>query len=240
MSTTQRTRKITVYSSRGQKATLDTDATNFGAIYSWLKSNYEMSNLQAVESVNKTTLSEMESRLPEGDFVIFLRPVRTKSGANFEDMSFTELRQQLTEEDKQAIQRNFGRNWTNMSYDNLLEYLNAKKELSSSKDNSKSELSLDDHLDALMSGALDMEGEEGLEFLSKISEECRKTTGKILLKKLMSVLCGDCSEDEDDSKSEDDFSFRFEDDYEEDVLDGVDTEDLSEEDKDFLRSMFDN
>ena len=87
-------RKIIVYSTKGKSGSFDSNAKTWGEIQSNVKGIVgDLDNLIATENVNKTNLGHQDSILPEGDFKIFLRPSKTKSGAtNFSSMSFKELR----------------------------------------------------------------------------------------------------------------------------------------------------
>ena len=85
-------RKIIVYSTKGKSGSFESDAKTWGEIQSNVKGIVgDLDNLIATENVNKTNLGHQDSVLPEGDFKIFLRPSKTKSGAtNFNSMSFKE------------------------------------------------------------------------------------------------------------------------------------------------------
>lgn len=77
------TRVISIYSSRGEKASkIETDVTTWGALRKLIKEKgYEVDKLHASENVNKTTLEHVDAVLPEGNFTVFMRPKQTKSGA---------------------------------------------------------------------------------------------------------------------------------------------------------------
>jgi len=74
-------RTIICFSSIGGKKVIETDATTWGEIKEQVGQHYDLSNLLPTEATNKTTLTNDSDRLPEGDFKLFLRPERTKSGA---------------------------------------------------------------------------------------------------------------------------------------------------------------
>lgn len=78
MSTNERT--IRVFTSRGTNVTLTSDASTWGELKPLVEEHFDLSNLQAAESVNKTTLEHRDARLPNENFVLFLRPVKSKAG----------------------------------------------------------------------------------------------------------------------------------------------------------------
>lgn len=105
--------KITIFSTKGSsKRVHETTATTWGELKTELSEHYDFSNLQATENVNRTDLSAPTAKLPEGDFTLFLRPVRTKSGS--EDLSFSEAREVIKEDKdlQEYIKETYGRNYT--------------------------------------------------------------------------------------------------------------------------------
>jgi len=83
---TQNQRTVTLYSTKGGSQKVQTDVSTWGELKPIVAGRYDLSNLQATESVGKTTLEHEDAALPAGDFVLFLRPIRTKSGmASYED-----------------------------------------------------------------------------------------------------------------------------------------------------------
>lgn len=76
------TKTIRVFTSRGSQNTITTDATTWGELKPQIEEFYDLTNLQAAESVNKTSLIHKDAVLPDQDFVLFLRPVRTKAGGS--------------------------------------------------------------------------------------------------------------------------------------------------------------
>ena len=126
-------RKITVYSTRGASGSFESDATTWGAIMGEVANIAgNLENLIATENKNKTNLGHVESVLPEGNFTIFLRPEKTKSGSDldFYGMSFKELREYIRnggESIKQYLNNEAlktGRNWTQLSTQELQSLLN--------------------------------------------------------------------------------------------------------------------
>jgi len=74
-------RTVTLYSTLGGMKKVQTAAKNWGSLKPLVAQHYDLDNLQATENIGKTTLEHVEAKLPEGEFVLFLRPVKTKSGA---------------------------------------------------------------------------------------------------------------------------------------------------------------
>lgn len=85
MSTTQvatTTRKIKVVVTRGENRVIESSATKWGELEKQLKGlSYDVAKLGAVEGKSRHTLEHAEAVLPEGNFVLFLIPVESKSGA---------------------------------------------------------------------------------------------------------------------------------------------------------------
>lgn len=105
--------KITIFSTKGSsKRVHETTVTTWGDLKAELSEHYDFSNLQATENVNRTDLSAPTAKLPGGDFTLFLRPVRTKSGS--EDLSFSEAREVIKEDKdlQEYIKETYGRNYT--------------------------------------------------------------------------------------------------------------------------------
>ena len=120
-------RKIIVYSTKGKSGSFESDAKTWGEIQSdVIKIVGSLDNLIATETVNKTNLGHQDSVLPEGDFKIFLRPSKTKSGtANFNSMSFKELRAFIAGQGQPCKDylnveaKKSGRNWTQLSTEEM-------------------------------------------------------------------------------------------------------------------------
>lgn len=112
--------KITIFSTKGSsKRVHETTVTTWGELKTELSEHYDFSNLQATENVNRTDLSAPTAKLPEGDFTLFLRPVRTKSGA----YSYSEAREIIKEDEdlQEYIKDTYGRNYTNLPTSTLNE-----------------------------------------------------------------------------------------------------------------------
>ena len=126
-------RKIIVYSTKGKSGSFESDAKTWGEIQSDVKRIVgSLDNLIATENVNKTNLGHQDSVLPEGDFKIFLRPSKTKSGAtDFSSMSFRELRAFIADKGQGCKDylndeaKKSGRNWTQLSTEEIQKYLSS-------------------------------------------------------------------------------------------------------------------
>lgn len=129
---TQAIRTVTVFATKGKrKAKIETDATKWSELRNLISNEgYDINSLHATENVRRSDLAHADATLPEGDFTVFLRPKKTKSGGkDYNSMGFKELRAELTEEDKEAIvEFSGGKNWTRCSTQDLKDYLNQKSE----------------------------------------------------------------------------------------------------------------
>ena len=75
------TRNITVIAtSTGADRVFASSATTWGELKMEIQRYYDLSSLKATEAINKTTLDYDDSVLPTGDFELYLRPGKTKSG----------------------------------------------------------------------------------------------------------------------------------------------------------------
>lgn len=123
------TRKVTIVSTKNNKVKFyETAATTWGELNAEINRDFDLSNLKATENVNKTTLEHVDAVLPEGEFRVFLRPVKTKSGHDFDNMKFGELR--ATFKDDEEVKKfltgkvsDSGRNWTQLKTDELRDFL---------------------------------------------------------------------------------------------------------------------
>ena len=118
-------RVITAWATRGQqKAKLETNVATWGELKPLLeKEGFDLSTLAATESVNRNDLAHNDAKLPEGDFIIFLRPVKTKSGMGLDvaGKGFKELRALVTtDEIKEHLNQCVpGKSWTQLKTDEL-------------------------------------------------------------------------------------------------------------------------
>lgn len=139
-------RKIIVYSTKGKSGSFESDAKTWGEIQSdVIRIVGGLDNLIATENVNKTNLGHKDSVLPEGDFKIFLRPSKTKSGAtNFNSMSFKELRTFIAGQGQPCKDylnveaKKSGRNWTQLSTEEMKTLLSSYSSGKSSSSRSSS------------------------------------------------------------------------------------------------------
>lgn len=123
-------RTITAFSTRGKnKAKIETDVTTWGELKPLLANEgFDLSTLAATESVKRTDLAHVDAVLPEGNFTVFLRPNKTKSGADYTSMSYRELKSLLNDSDKEALKEITGKNWTRCSTDDMRNYFTNKSE----------------------------------------------------------------------------------------------------------------
>lgn len=124
-------RVVTVFSSKGVKQKIETDVQTWGELRPLVEEHFDLENLQATENINKTTLEHADAILPTANFVLFLRAIKTKSGADYASMSFTDLRACLSDEDKQALKEKTGKNWTRVKRTVIEELLAAKNNTTS-------------------------------------------------------------------------------------------------------------
>ena len=74
--------KVTVYSTKGQqKYAHETQATTWGVLKQELSGVFDFKSLNATENITKRDLTVDAAELPTTDFILFLRPKTTKSGA---------------------------------------------------------------------------------------------------------------------------------------------------------------
>lgn len=178
---TQPKRTVTVFSTKGQrKAKIETDVTTWGPLKDLIAAEgYDVNSLLATENINRTDLANVGAVLPEGNFTVFLRPQKTKSGLDFGSMGFKELRSQLTEEDKELLSQNTGKNWTRCSKEDLINYLSSKSE---------------------------EESDDGVEEVSQTSTNAIESVtveDKIqLISKLLSEIKEECDDEEVDARCE--------------------------------------
>jgi len=100
MSTQTKVRTITIFSTKGKRrATIETEVATWGDLKPLVSDEgYDLNKLLATENIRRTDLANEGAVLPEGDFTIFLRPTKTKSGIGKTDgKSFKELRAMVKE-----------------------------------------------------------------------------------------------------------------------------------------------
>jgi hypothetical protein len=124
---TQRT--VTVFSTAGKrKSKIETDVTTWADLKKLVtKDGYNLDKLLATENITRRDLANEGAILPEGDFTLFLRPTKTKSGGdNYDKLSFKELRAELSDDDKSAMSEQYDKNYTRCSGDDIKDYLRSK------------------------------------------------------------------------------------------------------------------
>lgn len=105
--------KVTVFSTKGsQKAVYETESTTWGQLKSELSRDYNFNNLQATENITRRDLTVDSAELPTSDFTLFLRPIKTKSGA----YSYAEAKSIIKNDTslQEAIKKKYGKNYTNL------------------------------------------------------------------------------------------------------------------------------
>ena len=147
-------RTITVYSTSGRNGiNVITDVQTWGALKTELSTKQiQHDKMKAVIGETKNTLEAPNAVLPEGDFSLFLMPLRTKSGIDVQNMSYKELRSsikdEITEHGTEASEffNGGGKNYTNKSTDemksllqNWLNKLTGKPSVSEKKESIKKE-----------------------------------------------------------------------------------------------------
>jgi hypothetical protein len=170
-------RVITVFTSKGKKQKITTDVTTWGNLKPLVEEHYDLNNLQATENIGKTTLMHVEAALPASDFVLFLRPIKTKSGSGFDTMSFQDLRASLTGADKAALQVTTGNNWTRVSKQNIIDQLNSRDSVSDVNDSSAMNPTNGDTVEEIVT-------ESGAEILVPVTNLSRIKQVAKLLKKI--------------------------------------------------------
>jgi len=98
--------------------------TTWGDIKNLLvdKLDFDFNNLLATEKVSKNSLVNDGAAIADGDVTIFLRPIETKAGSNYENLSFIELRREtenLGAGCKTFLNSFTDKNWTQLSREEL-------------------------------------------------------------------------------------------------------------------------
>lgn len=77
-------RNVTVYSTSGKtNVKIETGATTFGELTPQLRENgFNLDGMKAVVGETKVTLEADGAVLPDGEFKLFLMPLKTKSGGD--------------------------------------------------------------------------------------------------------------------------------------------------------------
>ena len=119
------TQSITITSAGNADRTVNNSdpITTWGGLRSLLSNEgYDLENLKPTENINKTTLEHIDAVLPTGDFRLFLRPSKTKSGGfDVTGKGFKELRALVTTDEIKIYLSGLetGKNWTQLSTESL-------------------------------------------------------------------------------------------------------------------------
>lgn len=112
-------RRVTVFSTVGKSAEfIDTDAVIWKDLKSLIQGRQiNLSNMKSVIGETQNTLESDEGVLPDGDFTVFLMPIKTKSGA---ELSRKELFEEIknfvgTDASRKALFIIDGKNMTQLS-----------------------------------------------------------------------------------------------------------------------------
>lgn len=126
--------KVTIFSTGGANKTIEVNSTTWGDLQKELSNNgVSTSGMKAVHGQTRVTLEHKDAIIPEGDFNLFLLPVKTKSGsiltpAQVEALPYKDLRAELarlTASDGDSFKEHFNqdKNYTNKSTGELKELL---------------------------------------------------------------------------------------------------------------------
>lgn len=91
-------RKIKIFTTTGIPGVIETDVTTFEGLKPLLlEQNINLESTKVLVGETKLELSENEAILPDGDFKLFIVPVKTKSGWGDEDEEDTFIQDTLGE-----------------------------------------------------------------------------------------------------------------------------------------------
>lgn len=160
-------RKVTIYSSNlGNGLSFDTDVTSFGQLQTvFMEKGVSYNNMKVVIGETRVTLEHPDAVLPEGDFKVFLLPMKTKSGKMSRTEIYNEIKKLKNEKGDAFVKENFG-NYTQTSSEDLVRKLaNIKKPLAKSL--SEEEISEEEVCEQKVSDyAILLEIKEQLSFLT--------------------------------------------------------------------------
>lgn len=94
--------KVTIFSTGGTNKTIEVNSTTWGDLQKELSNNgVSTSGMKAVHGQTRVTLEHKDAIIPDGDFNLFLLPVKTKSGgiltaAQVEALPYKDLRSELS------------------------------------------------------------------------------------------------------------------------------------------------
>lgn len=190
-------RKITVYSTIGKGAKfIETDAVTWANLKTLLQQEkVDLNNMKAVIGENKLTLESDQAQLPDGEFTLFLMPIKTKSGGLSRSELFTAIKEFVkANPEKKGLFVIDGKNMTQLStpvlqklYDDFIAkavssrkpVIEAVAEVVETVAASKSGLSLKHQIlakaDELQKLAEKSKDQETIEFVSDFVETIRAT-----------------------------------------------------------------
>jgi hypothetical protein len=119
-------RTIEVFSTLGGCKKYETEVTIWGDLRNIIKSDFNLDNLKATESINKTSLESSEAKLPEGNFVLHLRPDKVDGNIDYSSLSFKELREIIKADDHLKFYLSnciTGKNYTQLSKQELIKFM---------------------------------------------------------------------------------------------------------------------
>jgi hypothetical protein len=130
------TRVISIISTRGEKVKVPFSGTAWADLKKILErggtdvngksfSAFSLSNMKCVESINKSTLEHPQAVVPDGDFSLFLMPVKSKSGASLSRTEAYGKIKGFIEQDGDRAKAHFNseKNYTTKSTDALNELI---------------------------------------------------------------------------------------------------------------------
>lgn len=126
------TRKISIYATSGKTDVsydVSTDVTKWGELKEILeeKGGHTFENMQVVENIRRNTLDSPDAIIPEGDFTLYFRPIKTKSGADYSNSSYSEMKTIIKEDTaiKFYMEGNYNKSYTQLSTQQMREGLAA-------------------------------------------------------------------------------------------------------------------
>ena len=91
-------KNLLIFTTVGQanNTTIQIEAATWGELKQELTNrNIQTDSMKAVVGETRVTLESPHAQLPEGDFTLYLMPVKNKSGSRFADMAFQDLRKEM-------------------------------------------------------------------------------------------------------------------------------------------------
>jgi hypothetical protein len=178
-------RTIRLFTTRGKKASIQTNARTWGEIKAQVEREMDtsISSLIATETVNKTDLRADGAVLPEGDFTIIFRQKDTKAGADVSTLSYRECRETIRNiiaQDPSAKDFfNEGGNYTNKSTEDLRALISSWENLQEVEEEVEESNSENSDLASVLQSALakvtdfaeESDDEEAIERAEILSEE---------------------------------------------------------------------